>query len=380
MPRKKTSKAKEPVRIRYKDLANGNKSIYLDIYQNGKRVYEFLKLYLVPENNSEAKIQNENTLVAANAIKSQRIIELTNDVAGIKNNSHKAKMRLTDYMILYRDQQYAKGRHSVKPWVAATIHVINLWKPNSTLRDVDKQWCEEFIAWMLNDYATPKGSHPSQATVVCYLRCIRSTFNLAVDNDIVAVNPVNRVKSDIFKLPESKREFLTVEEVKKLMETPIKKNHEQLKAAFLFSCFCGLRVSDVCRLTWRDVIQENDQYRIEIMMKKTKQPLYLPLNRQAMRWMPKRGDASVDDKVFPEVSLQHNEQITKWAKSAGITKHVTYHVSRHTFATMALTMGADLYTTSKLLGHKNVNTTQIYAKIVNRKKEEAVSLLDSAFE
>lgn len=59
---------------------------------------------------------------------------------------------------------------------------------------------------------------------------------------------------------------------------------------------------------------------------------------------------------------------------------VLFHVSRHTFATMALTMGADLYTTSKLLGHKNVNTTQIYAKIVNRKKEEAVSLLDSAFE
>ena len=115
-------------------------------------------------------------------------------------------------------------------------------------------------------------------------------------------------------------------------------------------------------------------------MIKTKQPLYLPLNKQAMRWLPKRGDAQVDDKVFPEVSKVHRETITKWAESAGITKHVTYHTSRHTFATMALTMGADLYTTSKLLGHKNVNTTQIYAKIVNRKKEEAVSLLDSAFE
>ena len=84
MPRKKTSKAKEPVRIRYRDLANGNKSIYLDIYQKGKRVYEFLKLYLVPETSTEAKIQNENTLIAANAIKSQRILELTNDVAGIR--------------------------------------------------------------------------------------------------------------------------------------------------------------------------------------------------------------------------------------------------------------------------------------------------------
>ena len=66
--------------------------------------------------------------------------------------------------------------------------------------------------------------------------------------------------------------------------------------------------------------------------------------------------------------------------AAGISKHVTYHVSRHTFATMELTMGADLYTTSKLLGHTEVRTTQIYAKIINKKKDEAVSLLDSAFE
>lgn len=69
-----------------------------------------------------------------------------------------------------------------------------------------------------------------------------------------------------------------------------------------------------------------------------------------------------------------------WAKEAGIQKHVTFHTARHTFATMELTMGADLYTTSKLLGHTEVRTTQIYAKIVNSKKEEAVSLLDSAFE
>ena len=64
-------------------------------------------------------------------------------------------------------------------------------------------------------------------------------------------------------------------------------------------------------------------------MIKTKQPLYLPLNKQAMRWLPKRGDAQVDDKVFPEVSKVHRETITKWAESAGITKHVTYHLRRH---------------------------------------------------
>lgn len=68
-----------------------------------------------------------------------------------------------------------------------------------------------------------------------------------------------------------------------------------------------------------------------------------------------------------------------WAKDAGVTKHISFHTSRHSFATMMLTLGADLYTTSKLLGHSNVKTTQIYAKIVDSKKVEAVNLLDKAF-
>lgn len=380
MARRKVIKAKEPVRIRYKNLANGNKSIYLDIYQNGKRSYDFLKLYLVPETSPEAKIQNDNTRVAANAIKSQRIIELTNDVAGIRNNSHRARMLLTELLIEYGDTQYAKGHYTVKRWVSATNNLINLWRPKSTLREVDKQWCEEFNAWLLNDYRTSSGKRMEKSTVCYYLRCLKSGFNYAIENAIVAENPICRLKSDVFKLPESKREFLTVEEVKKLIDTPIKKKHEQLKAAFLFSCFCGLRISDVCKLTWRNIIQDNDRYRVEIMMTKTKQPLYLPLNRQAMRWLPDRGDAQEDDRVFKNVTMGRRSQITAWAKSAGITKYVTFHVSRHTFATMSLTMGADLYTTSKLLGHTSVRTTEIYAKIVNRKKEEAVSLLDSAFE
>ena len=78
---KKAAKAKEPIRLREKVLSNGNKSLYLDIYRDGKRVYEFLKLYLIPETASDptAKMRNKQTLIQANAIKAQRIIELTNN-------------------------------------------------------------------------------------------------------------------------------------------------------------------------------------------------------------------------------------------------------------------------------------------------------------
>jgi integrase len=130
----------------------------------------------------------------------------------------------------------------------------------------------------------------------------------------------------------------------------------------------------------KNIITEGDKTRVEILQYKTKQPLYLPLNKQALRWMPERGSASDEDKVFPTLPSKNYDCIPEWSRAAGISKHVTYHVSRHTFATMELTMGADLYTTSKLLGHTEVRTTQIYAKIINKKKDEAVSLLDSAFE
>ena len=80
---------KEPVRVRYKTLSDGSQSVYLDIYRDGKRQYEFLKLYLIPETNAAAKAQNKATLAAVNTIKSQRIIELTNGVAGLKNTSRR---------------------------------------------------------------------------------------------------------------------------------------------------------------------------------------------------------------------------------------------------------------------------------------------------
>jgi hypothetical protein len=94
--RKKTPKAKEPIRLRFKKLTNGNLSIYLDYYKEGARSYEFLKLYLVPEVDEAAKVRNKNTLQAANAIKSQRLIEVTNEGAGLTKTARLENPERTD--------------------------------------------------------------------------------------------------------------------------------------------------------------------------------------------------------------------------------------------------------------------------------------------
>lgn len=126
-------------------------------------------------------------------------------------------------------------------------------------------------------------------------------------------------------------------------------------------------------MRWKDLQKSGERIRIEIKMQKTKEPLYLPISDEALKQLPTRGEANSDDFIFP---LTHegtvNNILQKWAKAAGVTKHISFHIARHTHATMMLTLGADLYTVSKLLGHKNIATTQIYAKIVDKKKEEAI--------
>lgn len=102
-------------------------------------------------------------------------------------------------------------------------------------------------------------------------------------------------------------------------------------------------------------------------MQKTKEPIYLPLSNEALKWMPEREDKAADDPVF-NLPSNINQYLRPWAEAAGITKRFTFHTARHTFATMMLTLGADLYTVSKLLGHTSVRMTQVYAKIINQKK------------
>lgn len=117
-----------PVRIRFKELENGNKSIYLDIYYEKKRRYEFLKLYLVPENSAEARAQNEHTLKAANAIKSQRIIDITNKRPQ-KDFSEKAKVLLTDWLQIYSVKKTKDGKHLWKRLSIPQSNNLNVMLP-----------------------------------------------------------------------------------------------------------------------------------------------------------------------------------------------------------------------------------------------------------
>ena len=176
---------------------------------------------------------------------------------------------------------------------------------------------------------------------------------------------------------EQIREYLTIEEVKKLIVTPCES--EIVKQAYLFACNCGLRLGDIKAMLWKDISFEDGMWRVAIRMLKTEKIIYIPLPQQAMQWLP-TDERMPDNLVFPTLTENKIGQYLKpWAKEAGIiNKDVCFHASRHTYATMLLTLGVDLYTVSKLLGHTSIRHTQRYAKIINQKKDDAIALLDDA--
>jgi integrase len=210
----------------------------------------------------------------------------------------------------------------------------------------------------------------SANTVHTYMANIKTAFGVARREKLLNLNhdPFSDVPP--VKRHDSRRTYLTFDEIKRLSETDCQDNH--VKRAFLLSCFCGLRVSDVRALTWRNV--QND--RIEIIMAKTGEPFHADLNATATAQIGKRGKAAINDAVFtlPE-EKQVGRILLRWAKAAGVEKHVTFHVSRHTYATLLITYGNDIFVTSELLGHKDVKVTRKYAKIVNERKQAAINSL-----
>ncbi len=325
----RTVKLKEPVKIRFRELADGTKSIYLDIYKDGVRRYEFLKLYLHPGRSEAIRKRNAATLAAAENLKSKRVIELTNNQAGTPNTGQHSKMLLSDWMQEFYNSQILKGVQGQKLLLTAT-KVLKQYAPRARMCDVNKEFCLGYIDFLRNTYKDRLGGGLSPYGAISYFGMLRIVLNAAVRAQVIVENPINRLtQADKIKMPESQRVYLTIDEVKMLIATPCTK--DIILRAFLFACYCGMRLSDVSSLRWRDLSKDGNQWRACIVMRKTSAPLYLPLSNQAFKWMPERGDAADEDLVFATLPRESSilPVIKKWAKDAGIAKNVNFHLARH---------------------------------------------------
>ena len=206
-----------------------------------------------------------------------------------------------------------------------------------------------------------------------YFNKLRACLNQAFEEGLLRFNPMRGIEN--FKAEEGTRMYLTIDEVRKLAETEC--DYPQIKAAFLFSCLTGLRRSDVLRLTWGDVHKQGEFTRIIFKQKKTSGQEYLDISPEAAELMGKRGKPN--EHIFTDIHSPSctNTTIKLWVARAGINKTITFHCARHTFATLMLDIGTDIYTVSKLLGHRELSTTQIYAKVLDKNKQAAVAAIPS---
>lgn len=369
--------SKEPIRLRKRQTPSGNYSLYLDIYLNGERSYEYLKLYLIPERTRADKEKNRETLKLAEAIKSKRIVELRNGEFGFKDDYATNTLFFEYYMAMCEKRLGSESRGNWGNWYSC-LHHLRIYEKREkiTFAEITPEWVQGFkdylenraIAWAHDSRQRVKERLLSRNSKVSYFNKLRACLNQAFDDRIIARNPMRGIEG--FKPEEGTRMYLTLDELKRLANTTCE--YDGVRRAFLFSCLTGLRRSDILKLQWKDVFQQGDFTRIIFRQKKTKGQEYLDITQQAAELMGERGKN--DDFVFTDVFTPDctNKTIQNWVLRAGIDKKISFHCGRHTFAVMMLDLGTDIYTVSKLLGHRELSTTQIYAKVLDKNKQAAV--------
>ncbi len=253
--------------------------------------------------------------------------------------------------------------------------MLKLFAKSDTIlfSQIDLRLIEEFRRFMLT---APQGGGKSgivsQNTAATYFAIFKAGLKQAFIDGYLTVDLSAKVKG--IQEKESCREYLILDELRTLASTPC--DRPIMKRAVLFSAMTGLCHCDIQKLKWSEGQQNGNQYRLHFTQQKTKGVEYMPISEQAYKLCGERLEPErLVFESLPDPSWI-SRPLERWIKSAGITRKITFHTARHTFATMMLTLGANLYTTSKLLGHSDVQITQVYAKIVNRKKDEAVNLVN----
>ena len=292
MARKSVADA-EPIHIRFKELKSGGKSIYLDIYINGKRKYEFLKLSLLPSNAPGAKEHNEMTMKAANAVKAQRMLDIANNKTPLVL-SEKAHMLLTDWLREYKEIRVAQGKSDFAN-TESTIAHLKRFCPKVKVSEVDEEFIKDYVNYLYKQKNIRTGAPLGKRTIKGYTVSIRAALNYAVECDYISRNETLTFDWSSIRGAVSQREYLTMDEVQKLIDTPYYRT--DIRLPFLFACFCGLRISDIRRLKWKDIVYENGKAHINLVQQKTGRTLYLPLSSHALQFLPQE-QGQPDEAIF----------------------------------------------------------------------------------
>ena len=376
------------VKLREKAISGNRQSLYLDFYppiphpETGEPTRrEFLGLYLFDKaKNPIDKQHNKETLQLAEQIRQKKENHLNKPeiYTGYELEQKRIKelgeQNFVAYFKTLADKRKASNHDN---WVSAYNYLETFTKGNLKFADLNEKFCNEFKEYLLTTKSNKSSKTTlSQNSAVSYFNKLKATLKQAYKDGYLQTD-IN-AKIEPVKQAETRRNFLTIEELNSLVKTEC--NNPLLKRAALFSALTGLRFSDIKNLVWGEIHHSVENgYSIQFTQQKTKGVEVLPISEQAYSLLGEPKEPTT--KVFEGLtySAYENKHLYQWIGAAGITKDITFHCFRHTFATLQLSKGTDIYTVSKMLGHRELKTTQIYAKIIDQTKREAADKIQLDF-
>lgn len=402
------------ISLRKKDITDNRQSLYLDYYppiikiETGKPtrrkfldlfVYKPIKVQerkikggtkkteifsLDPAENDRCVIHNEKALKNAmlviineenTLIKQDFYSDFERDI--IKARQLKKELEEKSFLEYFTYLADKRKASNFDNWISTLKHLKVFSNGEIKFGQLNEKYCEEFKEYLFAAYSNrSKKEKLSNNTVLSYFNKFKASLKQAYRDGYLQTDL--NAKVDTVKPAETRIDFLTIEELNALVKTECEV--AILKQAALFSALTGLRFSDIAKLTWGEVeyIKDNG-YFLKFQQEKTEGEEFMPISLQAYELLGTPKDP--EEKVFDGLSYSAwlNSQLKIWLLSAGIRKKITFHCFRHTYAVLQLSKKTDIYTVSKMLGHRDLKTTQRYAKVIDQTKRDATEKIQLDF-
>lgn len=351
---------KSHITLKYKEIDDGKKSIYIDYYKDGKRIREALHLYLLPETSKRNIATNRRTMKEAEAIRAQKENGLLSVRFGIETKEP-SSMRIGEAIDKYEKIILDKGDLSSACNIRCMKKAVMAYRGLDTkVTDIDESYCDGLVDFLHKDYTAQFGKI-SMTTARAFIYLFSSTLNKAVADGVIGVNPLRFVNiHGRITRERPLKKFLTVDEIRSLMNTPCPvMSRPQVKQAFMLSIFTYLSSADVLSLKWKDIKTDGSRTTIEIHSRKSS----VPLTAVSKRWLPETTNhRGLVFKGLPKDTEIRNI-LQQWGKNAGIEQPLSFRLAQNTFIYLLLTTGTDIGTVSCMLG-MTLKTMKGYVKMV----------------
>jgi len=376
------------VKLRKKPISENRQSLYLDFYppiphfQTGEPTRrEFLGLYIYDKSNNPLdKKHNKETIQIAEQLRQKRENDLNKPEVYSGYELEQLRIRELgekNFVEYFKDLADKRKASNHDNWLSSYNYLLAFTNGKLKFADLNEKLCNDFKDFLLNAQMPRRNKAKlAQNSAVSYFNKFKATLKQAYKDGYLLKDLNSSVEQ--IKYQETKRNYLTLDELNSLVITEC--NNPTMKRAAIFSAFTGMRFIDLKNLIWDNIqFSKEEGYCVHFTQQKTKGVEVLQISEQAFEWLGERRQPN--DKVFEGLhySAYENKFLYQWIGAAGITKDITFHCFRHTYATLQLSLGTDIYTVSKMLGHKDLKTTQVYAKIIDQKKREAADRIKLNF-